>query len=576
MQLLQVAAPVVSAVVGIGEYGEKLRQARIADQVSNALTQSSGQFNDFVRELQDDPDYSAYEDKFNERVPLIRTEVMSGIKEERAKEIYSLEFDKMTEKYKGGIFDYARTKEMDHMRANLINNVEDAVKNRDISRADMLFDWAVDAGIIDRVDAEENKRNAQREITLLTLGEKAAKMGDAGISWLGTVNAEDYELDPNDIKGLIGELKDRRQTVEAEMARQVKEMDAVAWNKGTNAYYRGELRTIAQVEELQEQGLSIGHANDLKRWIVASNKAAIADYKRRLKGADDRLEDERKNLISKIEYDIDRRKDSNEVQTEILDNAELLGEIDSRDLITKNNKRVWSDPAYKRGLDTFVNASKNGTLSDEQRFNMQDQFRKHFEPLIFKPDGTLREDRPPPEDIMDYADSMIQPFIKEFAENVLKENIKPFGYKRRKYKEKWGDRPGDVGEIQDIEQYEEWISEGVYHDLSPEELKQHQPLFERVREEQEWHYKRWSKNDWNEAAEWESTELTDYGHAVFTDVNGRKWAFYIVNNNEVLREWAPLDKTSEETVKTWVETRYDQHGRKWGWNPGAEWMLINE
>ena len=179
-----------------------------------------------------------------------------------------------------------------------------------------------------------------------------------------------------------------------------------------------------------KQRAGTNHANQLKSWIIAGNKAAIADYKRRLKEEENRLKDERKNIVSKIEYDIDRRKDPDEVQTEIMENAELLGEIGYRDLITKNNKRTWSDPAYKRALDFYLNARKNGTLSEEQQFNMQDKFREHFDPLIFKPDGTLREDRPTPEEIMDYADSMIKPLIGEFVENVMEENLEPFGYKK--------------------------------------------------------------------------------------------------------------------------------------------------
>jgi hypothetical protein len=174
-----------------GAFGEQLQKIGSAfagklfdlaakNEVGDALITASWRWQKFGRELQEDPEYAAYGDKFRTFYEGLREDLVGAAKLPRSKKEIEGRLEALRVDWGGQIQSFSDKRAIDDALTVLLRGINTDILNRDAGALNARITEAIAGGVVSQKDGEHMQQMAAVQIQANTLGFPGA------VLWLST------------------------------------------------------------------------------------------------------------------------------------------------------------------------------------------------------------------------------------------------------------------------------------------------------------------------------------------------------------------------------------------------------
>ncbi len=407
--------PVTTAARAVSQFGqaltqaglmfeEKYRKARMADQLQEASLGVTEDFNNFMLNMEKDPEYEKYEEKFIAFKDATFKRNFSGITDREAQKIFKNDFDSKALNLEYQVKHRAQQLGANHMkvksidRRNRIISMGGGQEAKDALKSEL--DSALAVGNIFKDDYEIELKNGYYGIALVDAENGAMRiMTTEGIepakAWLYSKDAPKISLDDRKI------IEKRMQTEWDEWENRIEKERQMASDKAQEYLWdllrQGKTENYKQVidnQPIEVQGASgkLAWEKRFDAWIKADKKAREDDTKSTNEKTDEELF---LNITKKI---LDPAIDEFEIKNEIQENTGAdesgkarLSATDAEKLTSWVNEHK-DNPVFKQALNMFNDAFDEGYVREPHELaEMTNEYAIKVSSGDYTPAGLIQE-----------------------------------------------------------------------------------------------------------------------------------------------------------------------------------------
>ncbi len=182
------------------------------NQANDAANKARDRWRTFWSELQRDPDYATYGEKLDTFYSGLREELGKGLKLPGAKREIERQLGDLRQGWADNVQKLSDARAIDHARTLRVQSINQAIQELDVSRVHSELAAAGSAMEFEASDLAKLKDAAIQEVVRDRTMEAARQMGQAGVAWLASDEAEaafaeeNYSLDADTRLKLADEL----------------------------------------------------------------------------------------------------------------------------------------------------------------------------------------------------------------------------------------------------------------------------------------------------------------------------------------------------------------------------------
>jgi hypothetical protein len=205
----QLAAGVEQVATG---FAGKMFDLANRNQANDAANKARDQWRTFWSELQRDPEYADYGEKLDTFYSGLRDELGKGLKLPGAKREIERQLGDLRQGWADNVQKLSDTRAIDHARTLRVQSINQAIQDLDVGRVQSELAAAGTAMEFEASDLAKLKDAAIQEVVRDKTMEAARQMGEKGVAWLASEEAEaafaeeSYSLDADTRLKLADEL----------------------------------------------------------------------------------------------------------------------------------------------------------------------------------------------------------------------------------------------------------------------------------------------------------------------------------------------------------------------------------